>query len=426
MEVLLLNKYWDLRYLKIALYAVMVVVISILTYRISSNTDNIFPTVYAGFKSFMSIFSSIMYGLLIAYLMNPAMGFFERYLVKWTHPTSPQQFKHIRILCIITVYICLFSTIFFSIKFLVPEILSNLKVLFTNLPVYLEASRNLISEWEKMITSNLSYPEIQDILQDVLDPTLITNFFSVSNITSFLEQIISSTLSLTSVLLDWIIGFVIAIYALMQKETFINGTQRLTYALFKQSTANKIIALSSDSHYTITKFFVGKSVDSLIIGLLCFIGLSLMKNPYALLLSLIVGVCNMIPYFGPFIGAVPAVILTLFEGIPSAIFVALFILLLQQFDGLYLGPKILGESIGITPFWIISAIAIGGSLWGPLGMFFGSPILAVILNTINKWVDTRLSQKSIHLPKLSPDAIIPTLTPPTTSVNPFKKKKKSH
>lgn len=419
-----MNKYWDLKYLKISLYTICVVIISIFTYRASSNTDNIIPSVYEGLKQFLSIFTPILYGLLIAYLMNPVMGFFERHLIKWAKPNSSAQFKRIRTLCIIIVYLCLFSTIFFSIKFLVPEILENLKILYTNIPVYVNECTKMIADLEQTLANNIPLPEAQSIIREILDPSIIAGIFSVSNIKAFVDSMIVGAMSFTGVILDLIIGFVIAIYALMQKETFINGAKRLTYALLKTNIAEKIIIFTSEAHSTITSFFVGKFLDSFIIGILCFIGLSLMDNPYALLLALIVGIANMIPYFGPFIGAIPAVILTLFEGVPAALAVALFILLLQQFDGLYLGPKILGESIGITPFWIISAITIGGALWGPLGMFFASPILAVILSTFNKWLDLKLSQKAISLPKLSPDNIIPVPMKPSNNFNLFKKKSK--
>ncbi|MGL5675753.1 MAG: AI-2E family transporter [Cellulosilyticaceae bacterium] len=419
-----MNKYWDSKYLKIALYTLLVICISIFTYRASSNTDNILPHLYSGFKSFINIFTPILYGLLIAYLMNPIMSFFEKYLIKWSKPQLPHHFKRIRILCIIIVYLCLFSTLFFSIKFLVPEIFENLKILATNAPLYINACKNAIIQLEETIAANINFPEVQTIIKQVLDPTVISSFFNVSNISSLIDSIISSAMSFTGIILDLVIGFVIAIYALMQKETFVNGSKRLTYAVLKQSIAQKIIDFTGEAHHTITKFFVGKSLDSLIIGVMCFIGLSLFGNPYALLLALIVGISNMIPYFGPFIGAIPAVALTLFEGFIPALIVGIFILFLQQFDGLYLGPKILGDSIGITPFWIISAITIGGALWGPLGMFFASPILAVILSTINKWVDRKLSHKAIELPKLSPDEIIPTPIKSTPSITLFKSKHK--
>lgn len=406
-----MKKIWDTYYVKIALYTLFVIVAAILVYRISSNTDNIIPHVYAYIKSIIAIFTPILYGLLIAYLLNPAVAFFERYLIKWTHSTTFKDFKRLRLLSIIIVYICIFGTLFLTIRFLVPQILDNIKVLFNNLPTYLDELKDIIAQLQHTINQNISYPDVTQFVNEIINPSKVSHLVDFASLSKAFDHVISGTMNLTGTILNLIIGIMIASYAVMQKETFTNGSKRLIYALFRQNTANKIISIASESHTTIIRFFVGKSLDSLIIGIICFIVLSIMKNPYALLLSFIVGLFNMIPYFGPFIGAVPAVILTLFEGIPAAIGVAIFIFLLQQFDGLYLGPKILGESIGITPFWIISAITVGGAIAGPLGMFFASPILAVILSITNRWIDKRLNTKRIDLPKLSPDEIIPH-TPP--------------
>lgn len=406
-----MKKIWDTYYVKIALYTLFVIVAAILVYRISSNTDNIIPHVYAYIKSIIAIFTPILYGLLIAYLLNPAVAFFERYLIKWTHSTTFKDFKRLRLLSIIIVYICIFGTLFLTIRFLVPQILDNIKVLFNNLPTYLDELKDIIAQLQHTINQNISYPDVTQFVNEIINPSKVSHLVDFASLSKAFDHVISGTMNLTGTILNLIIGIMIASYAVMQKETFTNGSKRLIYALFRQNTANKIISIASESHTTIIRFFVGKSLDSLIIGIICFIILSIMKNPYALLLSFIVGLFNIIPYFGPFIGAVPAVILTLFEGIPAAIGVAIFIFLLQQFDGLYLGPKILGESIGITPFWIISAITVGGAIAGPLGMFFASPILAVILSITNRWIDKRLNTKRIDLPKLSPDEIVPH-TPP--------------
>lgn len=406
-----MKKIWDTYYVKIALYTLFVIVAAILVYRISSNTDNIIPHVYAYIKSIIAIFTPILYGLLIAYLLNPAVAFFERYLIKWTHSTTFKDFKRLRLLSIIIVYICIFGTLFLTIRFLVPQILDNIKVLFNNLPTYLDELKDIIAQLQHTINQNISYPDVTQFVNEIINPSKVSHLVDFASLSKAFDHVISGTMNLTGTILNLIIGIMIASYAVMQKETFTNGSKRLIYSLFRQNAANKIICIASESHTTIIRFFVGKSLDSLIIGIICFIVLSIMKNPYALLLSFIVGLFNMIPYFGPFIGAIPAVILTLFEGIPAAIGVAIFIFLLQQFDGLYLGPKILGESIGITPFWIISAITVGGAIAGPLGMFFASPILAVILSITNRWIDKRLNTKRIDLPKLSPDEIIPH-TPP--------------
>lgn len=396
-----MKKILDAKYVKIAIYTLFVIVASILTYRISSNTDNIVPNLFNFFKSSLSIFSPIFYGLLIAYLMNPAVAFFERHLVRYTHPTTTTQNKRLRVLSIVIVYLCLFGTIFLTIRFLVPQILENIKVLITNLPTYVDEFQNMLFKLQTAINERLASPDLSQFVNEVINPTQVRELINPKALQTIFDKLVASTMTITGTLLNLVIGFVISVYAIMQKETFINGSKRTLYAIFKVSTAQKIIDVVVEAHTAIINFFIGKSLDSLIIGIICFIGLSILKNPYALLLSFIVGVFNMIPYFGPFIGAIPAVVLTLFEGVGPAIIVGIFIFFLQQFDGLILGPKILGESIGITPFWIISAITIGGALAGPLGMFFASPILAVILAMINRWIDKRLEHKQIELPKLS-------------------------
>ena len=134
-------------------------------------------------------------------------------------------------------------------------------------------------------------------------------------------------------------------------------------------------------------FIVGKAIDSLIIGIIAIIVLTIMKAPFPLILSLIIGVTNMIPYFGPFIGAIPAILITLLIDPPLAVVVGIFILILQQFDGNFLGPKILGESVELRPLWIILAVMIGGALMGPLGMFIGVPIFATVKVFGGEYID---------------------------------------
>lgn len=408
-----MKKILDTKYLKIALYTIFVISASILVYRLSSKSDNIMPNITSFFKSILDIFTPIITGFIIAYLMNPAMSFFERHLFRLIKPSSTTQYKIIRTVSIITVYICLFGTIILSIQFLIPQILNNIEVLINNIPNYAKEFTNFMDMMEANVSNSLvTLPP--DFIGKLFDSLDISNILNLNSINIVFEKLIASTMSIASLFLDGIIAFIIAIYVLGQKETFTNGTQRIIYSIFKKPTADKIIDISTESHEMMIKFFVGKSIDSLIIGILCFIGLSISHNPYALLLSIIVGIFNMIPYFGPFIGAIPAVIITLFEGLPAAIFVALFILALQQFDGLYLGPKIIGDSLGITPFWIISGVSIGGALAGAAGMFFACPILAVILLTINRWLDKKLDEKNIDLPQLSADEVIPLINGPTS------------
>ena len=409
-----MKNFWkDNPYFKFSLYAIFVSVVTILFYRFSSNTDNIAPSIIAFLGGIIKIILPILYGLLIAYVFNPIMIFFENRFTKWFKPDTIKQKKSIRTLSIIAVYLCILGTLILMIRYLVPQIYENIRELLVVLPDYAQDLSNRFTTIESSINDNLStlpYQLDTSKVFDMIDPEKILNGPFINNIAT---SIMDSALSITSSLYNWIMGLVIAFYMLTQKEDFSRGTKRLIYSILKREHAEKIISVFGEGHAIFMQFFVGKFIDSTIIGIICFIGLSILRNPYALLLSVIVGVLNMIPYFGPLLGAIPAVIITLFTGFMPAVFVAIFIFLLQQFDGLVLGPKILGNSIGLSPFWIISGILIGGAFWGPLGMFFASPIVAVILNNINRWIDQQLHKKNI-----SEEVILTSITPSVPATSP--------
>ena len=200
-------------------------------------------------------------------------------------------------------------------------------------------------------------------------------------------------MSITSGILNFILALIIAFYMLMDKESFKEGVEKLLSVVMLDESVIKIKDFGREADELFGKFIVGKSIDSFIIGCMCLIGLSLMNIRYALLLAVMVGITNMIPYFGPFIGGVPAVLVTFFDSPVKALWVILFILALQQFDGLFLGPKILGDSVGLSPFWIIFSIVVGGGIAGVLGMFLGVPIFAIIRLLTIRIIDKQLEKK---------------------------------
>ena len=419
-----MKSFWkDNNYLKISLYAIFVAVITILFYRFSSNSDNIAPSIMAFLRSVTQILMPILYGLLIAYLLNPIMIFFEKYYIKWLKPKTDKQKKSIRTLSIISVYVAIIGLLIIMVRYLVPQIGENIRQIIDVAPTYIDKVENSLASLETTINDSVAnLPITFDTSQifDMLSPEKLLDFSFLNNI---FQGVMSSALTITSSLYNWIMGLVIAFYTLTQKEDFARGMKRLTYALIKKERADRVISIFSEGHEIFIQFFVGKFIDSFIIGIICFIGLTILKNPYAILLAFIVGVFNMIPYFGPILGAIPAVIITLFTGFMPAVFVAIFIFLLQQFDGIVLGPKILGNSIGLSPFWIVSGIIVGGALWGPLGMFFASPIIAVILKNIERWVQKRLDNKNIT----EAATVVPAATESINQKinNPFKSSKKN-
>ena len=207
-----------------------------------------------------------------------------------------------------------------------------------------------------------------------------------------------SVIGVFGVLWDFIIGFVISIYVMASKEKFAGQAKKVLYAIFEQDTSNTLIKNLRFTHQTFIGFLGGKIVDSIIIGILCFIGTSILKTPYAALVSVIIGVTNVIPFFGPFLGAVPCTLL-IFVVDPlhplNCLYFVIFILILQQVDGNIIGPKILGSSTGLTGFWVIFAITLFGGLLGVFGMIIGVPILAVLYAAVRATVNMALAKKNL-------------------------------
>ena len=204
---------------------------------------------------------------------------------------------------------------------------------------------------------------------------------------------VSSSLLTTSY--NVLMGLVISIYIILDMKKLKRSARKVVYALSPKKKEQEVWQTMKQCSHIFNGFLIGKMIDSLIIGILCLIAMSILKLPYALLLSLIVCITNMIPYFGPIIGAIPGGMIYLFIDIRYAFIFALMILILQQFDGLYLGPKILGDQTGIKPLWVIFGITVGGAYFGVMGMFLGVPVVAVIMYLLQLFLDKKLKKKNI-------------------------------
>ena len=164
-----------------------------------------------------------------------------------------------------------------------------------------------------------------------------------------------------------------------------NAGKRLVLAIFNENFSYRVLRTLKDCHNIFSGFIIGKSIDSLIIGLLAFVAMTILKLPYTVLISVIIGVTNMIPYFGPIIGAVPGAFILFIVSPTKCLIFIIMVFVLQQFDGLILGPKILGESTGVRPLLILFSITVGGAYFGPLGMFLGVPFFATVQFLIGNW-----------------------------------------
>lgn len=217
----------------------------------------------------------------------------------------------------------------------------------------------------------------------------------MSNSSEILPYVYHVSSSLLTTSYNVLMGLVISIYIILDMKKLKRSARKVVYALSPKKKEQEVWETMKQCSHIFNGFLIGKMIDSLIIGILCLIAMSILKLPYALLLSLIVCITNMIPYFGPIIGAIPGVMIYLFIDIRYAFIFALMILILQQFDGLYLGPKILGDQTGIKPLWVIFGITVGGAYFGVMGMFLGVPVVAVIMYLLQLFLDKKLKKKNI-------------------------------
>ena len=350
-----------------------IILISILILKTVFSIEIIFKGFFA---DMLSILTPFFWAFGIAYLLNPLMLFIEK------------KFKLKRSLSILICYIVTVIVFIFLLLVILPTILNSLSDLADNITAYMHTAESFITEF--FTDFSKSSPEISQKLES----SVLDTFKAVSSaFAGFAGTLVGQTIAFTSSFVKFIFGFIISIYMLAEKDKLIGGTKKVVNALFSNNKAKFALDFLEDSNYLFSRFIVGKTIDSLIIGIMCYVGLLLMQAPFAALIALIVGITNMIPYFGPFIGMVPAFILTLFVSPTMAIWVLFFIFLLQQFDGWYLGPKILGDKVGVSPLLIIFAVTVGGGLGGILGMFISVPIAALIRNYAVRYLDYRLKNK---------------------------------
>lgn len=354
-----------------------IIIIGLLLYKLINNPSIVLSEMKGILKYITSLFAYIIWGFAIAYFLNPLMVLLEKKL------------KIRRIFSISIIYVVFIATLGILITFITPAITSSVKQLANDIPDYIETTEAKINETIEKLKSYDKYG-VETYIKNNLErfSSKINNFVNVP-----VNFLLTSTISLTSYILKFLIGLIISIYILADKEKIIKGAKKLTYALLNKKTAFKLISNLKKSNYIFSKYMFGKALDSLIIGILCLILLSVFRVKFALLFSLIVGVTNMIPYVGPFVGAIPAVVVTLFINPIQAIWVAIIIFLLQQFDGWYLGPKIIGDQVGVSPLLIITAIIVGGGMFGASGMFLGVPVFTVIKAFVDEYVEKKLKAK---------------------------------
>lgn len=361
---------------------------------------------FAVLDSFASAVSPFVIGVIIALLINP--------LVNWIRNTVLMNWFHVsnrilaNIIAIFVSYVIVVSAMIIGLVYIIPEIITSLTLFADRVPEWADSILIVLNNYaEKHPNLNLEFV-----------------ISSLGNADSYLQEVINkfvpaitSTLVVTGVtvvryVFNTIVAMIVSCYLLLDKRIQARGIKRVIYAFLPKDTAYTLCKGIRLAITTFGDFIDGKMFDSLIIGLLTFICMfviSLFNVPgyanCALLVSIIICVTNMIPYFGPFLGGIPCVLLLGIYSPRSGLIFAISILIIQQLDGNVIGPKILGDSTGLRPLWVIFAITVGGWIAGVAGMFLGVPFLAVVTKVMESIVDERLHKKNINLPVMKPEKL---------------------
>lgn len=382
---------WNKKYTTISAYVLIVMTIAILIFQFFDNITyfrNILDTIF-------KLMMPFIYGFIFAYVFHPVLKWLETkalpYITK--KKLSARTYRSIGIL--LTIIFAIALILLFS-SFIIPELIASLKNIVSQITDY-------ISNLENYLTTLFTNLKLGDTLTPIITKILnsmerflnqMFDLFSES-LSSIINTTINATINITSTVINIFVGIVISVYLWSSKETFFAQLKKLSYAFLPSKFVDRMIVLLCDTNKIFSGFISGKLLDSLIIGALCYLGMVLLGIPYALLISVIVGVTNIIPYFGPFIGAIPSILLLLMVDPIKALWFAIFILVLQQVDGNIIGPKILGDSTGLPAFWVIFAVTVFGGVLGFGGMLIGVPLFAVIYMLIRHAVNLRLQNKQL-------------------------------
>lgn len=381
--------------------------------------------VMGGIGKVMKITQPIFVGFVLAWLLNPLINFFENKIIykrfsvtvfkNAKNETDRRKTRRrIRTLCIILSYLIFFVLVIGLFAMVIPELVYSVQRMANNFPQYQE---NLFNWMDGLLAR---FPNLEQRFYDLwnnISPEFMK--WIQEHILPGANSLLSGVTSVVKTLLNIIIGLIVSIYILAAKESFSGQFKKGMYAFFSREGVNNFLKRVRSANDTFQGFFVGKIVDSMIIGVLCYIVTKIMGTPYALLVSVIVGVTNIIPYFGPFIGAIPSAFIVLLADPKQCLYFIVMILVLQQVDGNIIGPRILGESTGLSGFWVIFAITVFGGLFGFWGMLIGVPLFALLYAYLKEQIVEKLENKElskrtsdyIHLEKVEDDGSFTELDP---------------
>lgn len=333
----------------------------------------------------MAILKPMIYGAAIAYLLKPVCNTYEHKL----NEHLPSKLKKMsKALAITGSMLTMCIIVYLLLIIIIPQVVNSVTSLINTLPDKLNYAASWLEETlkEDTVVANYiteNYIMLKDKAIEWMSNELIPNMQNIQNILAGVGiQIWNSVMFLKNLL----IGLIIAVYLLASRKKFAVQGKMVLYSIVKTKWADKILTELKYADNTFVGFINGKILDSAIIGVICYVCCLIFKFPNAMLVSVIVGVTNIIPFFGPFIGAIPSALLIFIESPLKSLWFLIFIVVLQQVDGNIIGPKILGNSTGLSSFWVLFSILVFGGLWGFVGMVIGVPLFAVIYDIAKKLV----------------------------------------
>ena len=380
----------DSRYFRLGLTLLVVIILSVLFGVTLINIGTIFDVL----KQVVSIFSFVIYGIIFAYLMNPILKLVEKLvhrLLAHSNITERGLSRLSRAVGVIVALLVFISIVYGLLAMVIPTLVESITDTFS--PDNLQRYYVKITDWlnnlvrgtpvEDWLRQHDPIKAVQDWLTKELD------------IFSTLGSAVTEVYGIAKVLFSMIIGLVAALYLLVSKERFIAQLKKLTVAAFKPKRADRVFEIGRLANRSFGGFMVGKLIDSLIIGLISYIGMIILKLPYALLSSVFIGLTNIIPFFGPLIGIVIGGILIVLQSPIHALIFLIFELILQQIDGNFIGPRILGGRLGISDFWILVSITVFGKLFGFGGMLLGVPVFTIVYTLASQAINNSLHKKHL-------------------------------
>lgn len=350
-----------------------------------------FSNLISGVNGIIGIISPFIVGIAIAFVLNLVMKIFEEKIFNFLSDKKYKKYlKFKRPLSVFFTFITVFLVILSLISFIIPQLIDSISKLTNAVPSYMKSFEIFISKY-------VTHTEILNtVWNNFLSAWKEVIQFTGQVLASSLTSVVNITVGFTSGLFNFILSIIFSIYMLLNKEGLQLGMKKVLYSFSSKRFADRVMSLAKISNEVFSNYIGGQFIEAIIIGVLCFIGMIILRMPYALLISVLIAVTALIPIFGAFIGTIPSAFIILIIDPMKAIWFVIFIIVLQQVEGNLIYPKVVGGSIGLPPIWVMLAMIIGGNAFGFIGILLGIPIFSVVYKVFKEIVDKRLKKLELY------------------------------